>query len=101
MRDDEDELMVDLLDRGGRLRRFFAAFAVGVAIAIGVGLAMYRNLHPARLHGPYDTPSPWRTIFYVAFLSGAATFALAAIGLSWLARRRERANVLPRAEVRK
>jgi hypothetical protein len=98
---DVEEPIPDLLDRDGRPRRFFAAFAVGVAIAIGVGVAMYRNLHPSRFEAPYDTPSPWRIIVYVAFMMGAASFALTAMGLSWLARRRERANVLPRAQVRK
>lgn len=98
---DLDEMMVDILDRGGRLRRFFVALAVGVAVAIGVGLAVARYVNADHETNPYRTPSTWRTVFYVAGLSGAGAAVLTATLLAWLKRRRDRANVLPRARIRR
>lgn len=102
MADDDDELMVDILDRAGRLKRFFVSFAVGVAVVVLVGSAMYGYIRPDEaMNGRYTNRGAWRTIFYVSGIAGAVAGTIVWSLLSWLKQRRDLANVIPRARVKR
>jgi MFS family permease len=91
----DDEPVVDLLDRRGRLIRFFMALAIGVGVAVAVGTTLYAWIDPAR----QATTGGWRFVFYMAGMSGGPTFLIAAALLTKRAQRIAKANRIPRARV--
>ena len=84
----------DLLDYRGRLRRFTIAAAVAVVVGFLAGSTAY-ELASAE---PYWA---WKLMFYTAALAGGSSYTATHWLLRRRARRRDQANQIPAARVRR
>lgn len=77
----------DLLDRGPRLRRVALSVAVGVAMAVLIGILCYSiAAHDAEAHDVRTAGYAWKFICFMAALGGAASFGLTLFTLTRRAR---------------
>jgi hypothetical protein len=93
----------DLLDTAGRLRRLVLSLLVGIAAGTAAylltsSLAKPDEL-PGGLYGGGQSERAYKFVFYMTGLAAAVAATLTMFFLNQLARRRERAELLARAQV--
>ena len=91
----DDEPVIDLLDRRGRLVRLFIAAGATIVTFVVVGPALYVWVDPAH----QASSGGWKFVFYLTAMAGGIVFVVVGTLLRWRAKRREEAEQIPKARV--